>query len=73
MEYLKTKFPMYFITNLLNMSLGSIIKTKEYIDEAKRKDITILKPDINMSKNEYLIIKINTNGKMQDGGDEPGI
>ena len=55
MAYLKTKFPMYFITNLLNMSLGSIIKTKEYIDEAKRKDITILKPDINMSKNEYLI------------------
>lgn len=55
MAYLKTKFPMYFITNLLNMSMGSIIKTKEYIDEARKKDITILKPDINISKNEYLI------------------
>ena len=55
MAYLKTKFPMYFITNLLNMSMGSIIKTKEYIDEARKKDITIIKPDINISKNEYLI------------------
>lgn len=55
MAYLKTKFPMYFITNLLNMSMGSIIKTKEYIDEARKKNITILKPDINISKNEYLI------------------
>lgn len=55
MAYLKVKFPMYFIANLLNMSMGSIIKTKEYIDEARKKDITILKPDINISKNEYLI------------------
>ena len=55
MAYLKTKFPMYFITNLLNMSMGSIIKTKEYIDEAKKKNITILKPDINISSDLYLI------------------
>ncbi|MCI9281367.1 MAG: DNA polymerase III subunit alpha [Bacilli bacterium] len=55
MAYLKAKFPMYFITNLLNMSMGSIIKTKEYIDEARKKDIIILKPNINISTNEYLI------------------
>lgn len=55
MAYLKVKFPIYFITNLLNMSMGSIIKTKEYIDEARKRNITILKPDINISKNEYLI------------------
>ena len=55
MAYLKTKFPMYFITNLLNMSMGSIIKTKEYIDEARKKDIIILKPNINISTNEYII------------------
>ncbi len=55
MAYLKTKFPIYFITNLLNMSLGSIVKTKEYITEAKRKNIPILKPDINLSDNTYLI------------------
>ncbi len=55
MAYLKTKFPIYFITNLLNMSIGSEIKTKEYIDEAKLKNIHILKPDINISSNNYLI------------------
>jgi len=55
MAYLKAKFPVYFIANLLNMSLGSIIKTKEYIDEAKKKNILILKPDINISNNSYLI------------------
>ncbi|MDE5540151.1 MAG: DNA polymerase III subunit alpha, partial [Bacilli bacterium] len=56
MAYLKTKFPMYFITNLLNMSIGSEIKTKEYIDEAKKKGIKILKPDINLSQDSYLIV-----------------
>ncbi len=55
MAYLKTKFPIYFITNLLNMSIGSEIKTKEYIDEAKIKNINILKPNINISTNNYLI------------------
>lgn len=55
MAYLKTKAPVYFIANLLNMSLGSTIKTKEYITEAKQKGINILKPDINISTNTYLI------------------
>ncbi len=56
MAYLKVKFPMYFIANLLNMSIGSEIKTKEYIDEAKKKALNILKPDINKSSNKYLIV-----------------
>ncbi len=55
MAYLKVKFPLYFIANLLNMSIGSEIKTKEYLDEAKRKNITILKPDINLSNKNYII------------------
>lgn len=57
MAYLKAKFPMYFIANLLNMSTGSVIKTKEYIDEARKKNITILKPNINESTNSFLIRK----------------
>lgn len=57
MAFLKVKFPMYFIANLLNMSTGSIIKTKEYMDEAKKKNISILKPDINESTNQFLIKK----------------
>ena len=56
MAYLKAKFPLYFITNLLNMSLGSEIKTKEYIDEARTKGIKILKPDINQASASYKVI-----------------
>ena len=55
MAYLKAKYPVFFVANLLNMSIGSDIKTKEYIDEAKKKDILIFKPNINVSKDEYVI------------------
>ena len=57
MAYLKVKFPIYFITNLLNMSLGSEIKTKEYIDEARRVGIKIAKPDINEAESTYKIVE----------------
>ncbi len=55
MAYLKANYPVYFIANLLNMSIGSDIKTKEYIDEARKKNIKIFKPNINISKDYYLI------------------
>ena len=55
MAYLKVKFWVYFITNLLNMSLGSEIKTKEYIEEARKKGIKILKPDINEAESHYQV------------------
>ena len=55
MAYLKAKYPVYFIANLLNMSIGSDIKTKEYIDEAKKKDIKVFKPNINISLDNYVI------------------
>lgn len=55
MAYLKANYPVYFIANLLNMSVGSDIKTKEYIDEAKVKNILIFKPNINASEDYYRI------------------
>ena len=55
MAYLKANYPVYFIANLLNMSIGSDIKTKEYIDEAKLKDIRVFKPNINISIDQYVI------------------
>ena len=55
MAYLKANYPVYFIANLLNMSIGSDVKTKEYLDEAKRKNIKIFKPNINVSMDTYLI------------------
>ena len=55
MAYLKANYPVYFIANLLNMSIGSDIKTKEYVDEAKQKDIRVFKPNINVSMDYYVI------------------
>ncbi len=55
MAYLKSRYPVFFIANLLNMSISSEIKTKEYIDEARSKDIKIARADINISDIEYVI------------------
>lgn len=59
MAYLKVKFPKYFITNLLNMSISSEIKTNEYLLEAKSHNLKIQKPNINLSYQEYRIEKEN--------------
>ena len=56
MGYLKTNYPIYFMANLLNMSIGSEIKTKEYLDEAKTKSIKFTKPNVNSSTLDYLVI-----------------
>ncbi len=55
MAFLKVKFPKYFITNLLNMSIASEAKTKEYLIEAKRHNLNIIHPDINISYYDYVI------------------
>ncbi len=55
MAFLKTHFYKYFIISLLNNSLGSEIKTKSYINEARAKNIQILPPDIQKSKDTYII------------------
>ena len=55
MAYLKVKFPKYFMTNLLNMSIGSDIKTSEYLMEAKKHNLKIVKPSINISKATYYL------------------
>lgn len=55
MAYLKTYYPKQFLVNLLSSVSGSEIKTKQYINEAKKNNISILKPDINLSTNKYSI------------------
>ena len=59
MAYLKAYYPIYFLANLLNMNVDSVIKTKEYIALAKRYGIIVLPPLINQSTNMYEI-KNNT-------------
>ena len=52
MAYLKVHYRNVFMRNLLSMAIGSEIKTREYINMCK---IKILKPDINISDNDYII------------------
>ncbi len=56
MAYLKVKFTTYFLTNLLNMSIGSEVKTKEYLTEAKSHSLEIVHPNINTSDSTYQIV-----------------
>ncbi len=55
MAYLKYHFPLYFYTVLLNNTLSDTEKTVNYIGECKRKNINVLKPDINNSMDKYII------------------
>lgn len=55
MMYLKVMYPKIFYSSLLNINIGSVTKTKEYIDEAKSLNIKIVKPDINTSSYDYYI------------------
>lgn len=57
MGYLKAHYTEYFMANILNIHIGSEVKTKEYIDEAKILKINLFKPNINKSTFEYLIVK----------------
>lgn len=54
MAYLKVHYPNIFIKHLLNSVISSD-KTKEYIDEARKRGLDIQAPDINISKNTYVI------------------
>ena len=53
MAYLKVYFKEYYYINLLDYNIGGENKTKEYISEAKRLGINILKPSINLSGVSY--------------------
>lgn len=60
MAYLKAYFPIEFYKVLLDESIGSDSKTKEYISEAKRFSLDFNLPDINISTDKY----INVNNKI---------
>jgi len=54
MAYLKAHYPKNFITYLLSMEINDPIKTKQYIYEAKKNNINILSPCINLSDKKYI-------------------
>ena len=55
MAYLKANYPDIFFANLLTNVIGSASKTNEYLNELKKTNIKIEKPDINKSTNKYIV------------------
>ena len=55
--YLKTYYPEEFMAATLNSFLGNLDKVPYYIDECKRLNIEILKPDINLSSTKFTVEK----------------
>ena len=61
--YLKAYYPEEFMAATLNSFLGNLDKIPMYIDECKRLNINILKPDINKSFTKFTV----DNGKIRFG------
>lgn len=57
MAYLKAKYPKYFFSNLLSSVVGSEVKTREYLREARSNHITILNPDIKKSTTVFEVVE----------------
>ena len=55
MAYLKAKYPKHFFSNLMSSAIGDIVKTKEYLDEARRLNIKVLLPSITRSNNHFIV------------------
>ena len=53
--YLKAYYPAEFMASMLNSFLGNLDKIPQYIDECKRLNIEILKPDINKSSTKFTV------------------
>ena len=61
--YLKAYYPEEFMAATLNSYLGNLDKIPMYIDECKRLNISILKPDINESDTKFTV----NDGKIRFG------
>ena len=53
--YLKAYYPTEFMAAMLNSFLGNLDKIPEYIEECRRLNIEILKPDINKSETKFTV------------------
>ncbi len=53
--YLKAYFPVEFMTSLLNISSGDVERINFLIKEAKRLNIKVLPPDINLSYENFTV------------------
>ncbi len=55
MAYLKCHYPNEFYCNILSNVIGSDMKLKEYMTEAKAKGLEIVRPDMNHSGDLFLL------------------
>lgn len=55
LAYFKVYYKEIFYSNLLTNVIGSEVKTKEYIQEARAKNLKIELPDINISDLRYIV------------------
>ena len=55
MAFLKTHFYSYFMLSLLTNVISNESKTSIYISKLRSRNVTVLPPDINLSKNTYII------------------
>lgn len=55
LAYLKANYPLSFFASLLNSVIASESKSSEYIFEARKRGIVILRGDVNYSSYEYVI------------------
>ena len=53
--YLKAYYPAEFMAAMLNSFLGNLDKIPIYINECKKLNINILKPDINKSSTNFTV------------------
>ena len=55
LAYFKVYYKEIFYSNLLTNVIGSEVKTKEYIQEARAKNLKVELPDINISDIRYIV------------------
>ncbi|MGC9046874.1 MAG: DNA polymerase III subunit alpha [Minisyncoccia bacterium] len=53
--YLKAHFPAEFMTSLLNISANDVDRINFFINEAKKENLKVLPPDINLSKQHFTV------------------
>lgn len=53
LAYLKCHYPLIFYTALLNSCIGDTRKSAQYIDECRKRKITVCYPDVNESESRY--------------------
>ena len=67
--YLKTYYPTELLAAMLNSYLGNLDKIPYYIEECKRLQIEILKPDINRSYTKFTVETEDSQTKLGDDSD----